>query len=240
VQGAVGVCSGDGSLFFTADRKLIPLKPPLENARWVRRIARDGRRFCMTKGPQKNRLGSEQTALVNTLDQTVEWVSSGGPGLTLEPSLCEIARPRNLRTHFRSVGRLADTLLLESPRGRVVWLRFSTKHDGFVLLPYPRTGPSMRPFSPLPPTAPGIGSRLSVATFSDGSRVFLDSRGLLHLKSSDRQVPEATFVMCDDDVAGWCADGRMWGSSYFLGSRPAVPASEIQESVLTPFTRGLS
>jgi hypothetical protein len=231
---------GNGSLFFTADRKLVHLKLSLENARWVRKIARDGRRFYMTKGPQKNRIGSEKAALVNTLDQTVHWASMDDPGRALEPGLAAIARPRNLRTHFRSVGRIGNALILESQLGRNVWLHFSTKHDRFVLLPYSRPSPSMRPFVPLPSVAPGVGYRLSVATFPDGTRVYLDSRGLLHLKSSDHQIPEATFVLCANDAAGWCADGRMWGSSYFIGSSPAFGASEIQESIITPFTRGCS
>jgi MoxR-vWA-beta-propeller ternary system protein len=240
VQGPVGVCMGNGALFFTADRKLVPLKPSLENARWVRKIARDGRRFCMTPGPQQNRLGSETAALVDTLDQTVHWTSWSDPSPALEPGLAEIARPRNLRTHFRSVGRIGNSLILESRRGRGVCLRFSAKHDRFVLLPYPRQSPSMRPFCPLPSVAPGVGYRLSVATFPDGTRVYLDSRGLLHLKSCDRQIPEATFVLCREDAAGWCADGRMWGSSYFLGSNPGVGPPEIHETILTPFVRGCS
>jgi hypothetical protein len=242
VQGPVGVCRGDGSLFFTADRKQVPLKRSLQNVTRVRQIARDGRRFRVDYCVEKNRPELAMTALIHTLDQTLQGVPDD-PRLALEPSLWEIARPRNLRTHFRSVGAVPGALFLETRRGQVVCLRFSMKHEGFALLPLPSVDPARprtQPFAPLHGITPGVGYRLAVATFPDGSKVYLDSRGLLHLKSSDRQIPEATFVMQDDDAAGWCADGRMWGKSYFLGSPPAFPAYQIQESVLTPFTRGLS
>ena len=154
-----------------------------------------------------------------------------------------MVRPRNLRTHFRSVCGVQGALFLETLRGQVVCLKYSTKHEGFALLPVPSVDPArpqMQPFAPLPTTAPGVGYHLAVATFPDGSQVYLDSRGLLHLKSSDRQIPEATFVMHDTDAAGWCADGRMWGQPYFLSSATAFPAYQIRESIMTPFTSRLS
>jgi hypothetical protein len=192
---------------------------------------------------ENNLLEAPKQAVINTLDQTAQIVR-GDLQAAIEPSLREVARPRNLRTHFRSVGRMAGALLLETDRGHVVALRLNSKYEGFTLESLPSVDQfrlAMRAFSPLPVTPPGVGYRLSVAKFADGSEVYLDSRGLLHLKSSDRQIPEATFVMHDEEAAGWCADGRMWGQPYFLlGSTPAVPAAEIQESILTPFTSRLS
>jgi hypothetical protein len=238
VQGPVGVCRGDGSFFFTADRKHVPLKVLLHNVTRVRQIARDGRRVCVDCCNKENRPDLATTAVINTFDQTVQGVP-GDPRLALEPMLWEVVRPRNLRTHFRSVGGVQGALFLETLRGQVVCLRYSMKHEGFALLPVPSVDPArprMQPFAPLPATAPGAGYRMSVATFPDGSRMYLDSRGLLHLKSSDPQIPEATFVMHDDDAAGWCADGRMWGKPYFLGSATAFPAYQIQQSILNPFT----
>jgi len=242
VQGPVGLCRGDGSLFFTADRKHIALKVLLHNVTRVRQIARDGRRVCVDYCIKENRPELAKTAVINTSDQTVQGVS-GDPRLALEPRLWEMVRPRNLRTHFRSVCGVQGALFLETLRGQVVCLKYSTKHEGFALLPVPSVDPArpqMQPFAPLPTTAPGVGYHLAVATFPDGSQVYLDSRGLLHLKSSDRQIPEATFVMHDTDAAGWCADGRMWGQPYFLSSATAFPAYQIRESIMTPFTSRLS
>ncbi|MCA9112678.1 MAG: hypothetical protein KDA52_22190, partial [Planctomycetaceae bacterium] len=46
----------------------------------------------------------------------------------------------------------------------------------------------------------GVGFRLHQAVWEDGSRAILDSRGMLHLKSSDRSIPEATLVLSEPEV----------------------------------------
>lgn len=83
---------------------------------------------------------------------------------------------------------------------------------------------------------PGVGYDLRDARWSDGSRAVLDSRGLLHLQSSNRQIPEATLVLCDEHVAGWCSDGRKWGLKYFAGEEETLtPVTEIERTILKPF-----
>ncbi len=94
-------------------------------------------------------------------------------------------------------------------------------------LPYLAFGQS---FSP-----PGVHYRLRLATWSDGSRAWTDSRGLLHLKSSDPAIPELTFVLHEADMAGWASDGRIWGDRYFVGDRANVSAGEIYHKILVPF-----
>lgn len=53
----------------------------------------------------------------------------------------------------------------------------------------------------------------------DGSEAIVDSRGLLHLRSSDKTVPEITIVliMGRHPTAAWASDGRTCGSTYFTG-----------------------
>ena len=71
-------------------------------------------------------------------------------------------------------------------------------------------------FSPAP--APqGVGYSLQVARWKDGSLAWLDSRGMLHLKSSDRSIPEVTLVLRDGALAGWTSEGRTFGMAYFAG-----------------------
>jgi hypothetical protein len=81
----------------------------------------------------------------------------------------------------------------------------------------------------------GIGFKLKVATWDDGSRAFLDSRGLLHLQSSDRAVREASIVLTDHELSGWCSDGRLWGSPYFIGSRDSAERRSVFESAIRAF-----
>jgi hypothetical protein len=61
------------------------------------------------------------------------------------------------------------------------------------------------------------GCTLQCATFPGGSKVLLDSRGLLHLKSSDPTVAEVTLVLADSEVAGWTSDGYVCGPAFFFG-----------------------
>jgi hypothetical protein len=63
---------------------------------------------------------------------------------------------------------------------------------------------------------PGVRYDLKVARFADGSRIYLDSRGLLHLKSSDPTIPEMSLVLYDHHVTGWSSNGEHCGDDFFL------------------------
>jgi hypothetical protein len=68
--------------------------------------------------------------------------------------------------------------------------------------------------SELKPTQEGC--TLQIATWPCGSKAFLDSRGLLHLKSHDPSVPEVSLVLSGDEVAGWTSDGHVCGPKFFF------------------------
>ena len=88
--------------------------------------------------------------------------------------------------------------------------------------------------------SPGdAGYTLHAATWKDGSRAVLDSRGMLHLRSSDTAIPELTLVLCAGALAGWCADGRWFGPPYFIGEHVPTPGAVIYEEVLKPFVSRL-
>jgi hypothetical protein len=54
--------------------------------------------------------------------------------------------------------------------------------------------------------------------WKDGSEAIMDSRGLLHLKSSDDRIPEITIVLViNQPSACWASDGVVCGNSYFTG-----------------------
>ncbi len=79
------------------------------------------------------------------------------------------------------------------------------------------------------------GYRLRQVLWPDGSTAILDSRGLLHFKSSDNMLPEFSLVLHDEHVAGWSSDGRMWGLPYFIGDVPVSAAATVLDTVITPF-----
>jgi hypothetical protein len=62
----------------------------------------------------------------------------------------------------------------------------------------------------------GQGCTLRIATWPCGSKAFLDSRGLLHLKSHDSSVPEISLVLSGEEVAGWTSDGHVCGPKFFF------------------------
>ena len=77
-----------------------------------------------------------------------------------------------------------------------------------------------------------FGCTLQVAEWTNGSRVSLDSRGLLHFKSHDRNVPEVSLILSDKDVAGWTSAGLVCGPQFFFDYiHHSVPRS-VFESIL--------
>ncbi|MBO9199331.1 MULTISPECIES: hypothetical protein [Niastella] len=71
--------------------------------------------------------------------------------------------------------------------------------------------------------APGIGLpntslKFSRFVWADGSEALVDSRGFLHLKSSDSSIPEITITMIiGKPVAFWIENGEVGGPAYFIG-----------------------
>lgn len=149
---------------------------------------------------------------------------------------------QSLRVRFDKVGvdRSTWTLLLYSKNyplqlswnengKRMEWSHPSSTRLGPVV--------SLETYRPVH----SIGPKLKRAVWADGSQAVLDSRGLLHLKSSDVSIPELTLVLKQDFVAGWCSDGRVFGEPYFTGRPDSAPdvAKSIFENVMQPFARRL-
>jgi hypothetical protein len=84
---------------------------------------------------------------------------------------------------------------------------------------------------------PALGCTLEVASWLNGSQAFLDSRGLLHLKSHDSTVPELTLALCVSELAGWTSDGDVCGPRFFIGD--AVPAAKKVHDALVSFLERL-
>jgi len=144
--------------------------------------------------------------------------------LALEPRLPQIIEHHNLRCRFQSIGLdESGRLMLIARRGHHVTLDL-VRNERLELLPWgvadtKKSQARVRDFKSIS-TPHGARYDLKVATWSDGSRAFLDSRGLLHLMSSDHDLPEISLVLGADGVAGWCSDGRQWGPQYYTNQPP--------------------
>jgi hypothetical protein len=84
---------------------------------------------------------------------------------------------------------------------------------------------------------PALGCELKIAQWSDGSRAWLDSRGLLHLRSSNPSIPEISLVLnSSGPLAAWCSDGLRYGPAFFH-PEPVMDSVEAFRELLSRLIR---
>jgi hypothetical protein len=166
----------------------------------------------------------------------------------IEPEIYAGASPVELRRKFHAIGVDADGRLALVGRREKRWpfvvphvdhhasdhghLRFAETPNDAVLK-------VSQPFRPMDELDPNPYS-LSVATFRDGSRAYLDGRGLLHLSSSDPAVSQITIVLRSGPISGWMSDGGAWGSAYFLASETTTTMTARQLGQIRQFVERLA
>lgn len=126
---------------------------------------------------------------------------------------------RHMRTRLRRIGFTAGhRLALENRSGG--WIVFDLKRgSGLVTSIHNASALSMcdrRDFQTYARARTEADS-LEVARYPEGSRAFLDSRGLLHLCSAEAGAPEITLTIGDGQCGVWCSDSRVCGPSFYLG-----------------------
>ncbi len=195
-------------------------------------ISRDHERLLLPKG----RADTKMTGVI-----AVDLARRVCFGVPYETGMEWVTAPRqsvssgNLRNNFDAVAvtdggelclrmRKGCWLVLEEHHQQLLWL--NRGHQRTVLNP--------RGFQPLK-TDVRVRYRLQVAEFPSGTRVVLDSRGMLHCQSGDASIPEFTLMLVDGMTALWCANGQTAGYSYFLDSDTHVPIGQFVQRVLQPF-----
>src|SRR5205807_5553316 len=122
-------------------------------------------------------------------------------------------------------------LTLVEPSQRVHRIGFAS---GAPVLHQPSTSlehiEHARSFEKTEPPA-GLRLGLAIAQWDDGSKAFLDSRGMLHLKSSDPAVPQLSLTLTDGKIAGWCSDGRVFGPAHFFDGATPAPDEQFIEAI---------
>jgi hypothetical protein len=142
----------------------------------------------------------------------------------------------HVRNHFASVGvaDAGDLVLLKCGQRVVIHLSPTNQLALDARIDHPAT--RAVPFGPRR-RAPGARFWLREARWPDGSRALLDSRGLLHLQSADRSLPEISLVL-SGGIAGWTSDGHTFGWAYFHSDPPTVQAPYVYD-LLKRFTARL-
>jgi hypothetical protein len=170
----------------------------------------------------------------------------GKDAVPLEEPLFQLARARIIHSRFRAVGVDQEgRLVLVSRRGQHWPIGFDSQNNVVRFPTQPLAASATASLqNPLPfrcADSSSDGFPLEVAQWTDGSRAWLDGRGLLHLRSSSDSVPECSLVLTDGPLAGWLATGQFFGPQYWhLGNQPVVNARNVWETVLVPFAGRLS
>jgi hypothetical protein len=250
-EGPVGI-TYEGAVFDPATGKVCPPQPS-ELARAVASgayafggFSRDGQRVLFRIRPALPTIhphlrdGQQGVMVLDLLRNEIGSSSTYHHDL-LERPIFDIARARVVRSRFTSIGvSRHKRLVLISHRGQ----RWPIFHDEvhksirFAAEPQPADGQdgsfTRIPFEPVEGFERGYS--LAVATWPDGSRAWLDGRGLLHLRSSDGVIPECSLILTDGPMAGWLDDGRVFGPEYWHDEdEPNTPVLTAFNSVLLPF-----
>jgi len=143
---------------------------------------------------------------------------------------------RTIRSRFSAIGAGRDRQLVLVSRRSHLWPISLEVGQRTIRFPKsPLTGLLLEKMTFSRVEGVDRGYTLDLAEWPDGSKAWLDGRGLLHLKSSDRSIPECTLILTDGPMAGWLSDGRVFGPAYWLQGQQAVPDEVVFREVLQRF-----
>jgi hypothetical protein len=196
-------------------------------------VSRDGHRVAFFAARAENRAVGSRLAVVQLPNESatafrVRSVKAKNLGMAVEPEMARHVRSPVLRRHARSAGVWDHGLLSLTIEGRRQ-VQLELDQQGTLRWSSTSRGTGQRAAVAFQPVESPEGTRteLAVAAWPDGTRIWLDGRGLLHLRSSDPRQPEVTLVLvCDKPVAGWTSDGKVWGTPYFTGLERASRAPD--------------
>ena len=236
-EGPIGLTK-EGHLYDFTRERLLQVYHGLLGIPCIMAIARSGKRVVIA---QKDILPTK-LAVIDIPSGAARRVSGNSMAFA-EPEIYKAdGARRNVSHRFRAVCvRESHFLTLIRPKGNGACIQPYRHHHEITLQPQVISKDQQQCFVEfqeiLSPSRTGY--TLHTATWNDGSRAMLDSRGMLHLKSSDLTIPELTLVLCDGALAGWCADGRWFGPAYFIGDHTPTNGAVIYDEVLKPFVARL-
>jgi hypothetical protein len=230
VDGPIGVTT-EGDLFSTATGNLRKVRHNLNGPLEVTWIAADGNRLRLRSTQPTTPL--YHGILLNT--QHLGFVAANHG--FLEDRAQKLVRQTNLRYRFKSIGiDLAGNLALESRKGHL--LVFEVR-QGLPVIASRQGSADLRDLQPFDSIDHfDRNYRLWEAVWPDGSRAVLDSRGLLHLRSSDESIPQFTLVLSEGELSGWTATKRCWGNAYYVGDAGRANATAAQQYAIFVSTVG--
>ena len=133
----------------------------------------------------------------------------------------QLVRQRTSHYRFSRVGTDSGRLLLQDHSGGLFHVAWDSTNGAIRLEPAGETAalPQLMEFKETPVAS---GFTLQKAEWDNGSKAWLDSRGLLHLRSANRTHAEITLVMRDGPLSGWLSSGEVFGDNYYCGKDPTA------------------
>lgn len=162
----------------------------------------------------------------------------------IDERLQALASPVSIRKKFRSIGVTeSGQLTLVSLKGQQV--SFTSRQGLPLFTPMEQQSKLAHEQDFNLSESDGIRYKVSFANWVDGSQAILDSRGLLHLKPADGNVPEISLVLAEGELTAWCSDSRTFGRTYFLADSDnylnrAVDSRRVCSETLAKFVEGIS
>ncbi len=184
------------------------------------RVSRDGHRLYYSAASRWHRIQDLNDGTVLELPEDFR----GEPVVELVPRLPYW----NLRRVVHSITAGASPVICWGRTETFSRFQVDKKRGRAQLTTYPAT-----------PPGPGVltatfaeqrvkttfGCTLRVTELAGCAKVYLDSRGLMHLKSKDPNVPEVSLVLAEPELAGWTSDGHVCGPPFFFeGDYVSEPA----------------
>lgn len=128
----------------------------------------------------------------------------------------------SVRRKFSAIARtLTGSLLLRAAKGYWVTIRVQDDEQSLCLQPLKNDDARLAACELVAFEEPVTGEdavQLRLATFANGDRAWLDSRGILHLRANDRSIAELSIVLAESSsLPAWMNDGTLIGSPYFVG-----------------------
>lgn len=234
IDGPIGI-TYQGDLYLTATDTVRNVYYEGKGVPLINDVSPDGKQVALDFS--KSGSGSRQSHRILNTD-TLDTSRCYNPDYwKIDPELVPLISPVNLRHRFTHIclddeGRLA----LYTRKNHLFSIKYSSQIDQIILDRLTSPKPALRRSFTSFKSQTKFGFVLSQATWEDGSVAVLDTRGLIHLKSSDRSIPECTIVLSDTELAGWCSDGRLWGGRYFIGrDRDSASKKQVYESAIQAF-----
>lgn len=219
-----GVTS-QGTIYFTDTQEEWSIRHQIVGILDNPQFSQDGRRVLLS--PRVRSQGNASSCLIDVARRNHFAVPNPDAAKLfplMHPETQRFMLARNMRYRFTHIAidkEGGDARLLLISRKKVA-LAVEIRPDGRLVLkstPKPDWFPLLRTFKAV--STSDYRFSIGCAEWDDGSRAFLDSRGLLHLCSSDRTIPELSVTLADGEVGAWSSDARFWGAAYYTGKSGA-------------------